>query len=120
MVADQYLKMRSITVYDPPPCCTTGVCGPDVDPLLPRFAGMLFQLKKHVVEVERYNLAQEPLAFAKNAEVRAELENRLCFCRPGPLQEDERVCCGDRERCLTIVEQAEPLQGTMDGDKGHA
>ena len=24
--------MKSIQVYDPPMCCSTGVCGPDVDP----------------------------------------------------------------------------------------
>ena len=66
--------MKTVTVYDPPMCCSTGVCGPDVDPLLPRFAGMLSQLGTFGVKVERYNLAQEPMIFAKNAEVRAILE----------------------------------------------
>jgi hypothetical protein len=33
--------MPRIDVYDPPMCCSTGVCGPDVDPALPRFAGDL-------------------------------------------------------------------------------
>jgi hypothetical protein len=31
-----------------------GVCGPDVDPALPVFAGMLQQLKNKGVAVERY------------------------------------------------------------------
>lgn len=66
--------MKKITIYDPAMCCSSGVCGPDVDPLLPRFAGMLSQLKTVGVEVERYNLAQEPMAFAQNTAVRAELE----------------------------------------------
>lgn len=55
-------------------CCSTGVCGPEVDPLLPRVAGMLAQIQGHGVTVERYNLAQQPLAFAQNTEVRALLE----------------------------------------------
>jgi hypothetical protein len=36
--------MKTIQVYDPAMCCSTGVCGPNVDPTLPRFAGLLAQL----------------------------------------------------------------------------
>jgi hypothetical protein len=68
--------MKKITIYDPAMCCTTGVCGPEVDPLLTRFAGMLSKLGSSGVVVERYNLAQQPMAFAQNAAVRAELEER--------------------------------------------
>jgi len=56
-------------------CCSTGICGPDVDPVLPRVAGMLARLKEGGVHVERHNLAQQPMAFVQNAEVR-ELLNR--------------------------------------------
>jgi len=55
--------MPKIDVFDPPMCCSTGVCGPVVDPALPRFAGDLAWLGQNGVEVARYNLAQEPLAF---------------------------------------------------------
>jgi len=67
--------MKTITIYDPPMCCSTGVCGPEVDPMLPRIAGMLSQIGGHGVKVERYNLAQQPMAFAENAEVRFLLEH---------------------------------------------
>ena len=30
--------MTHLQVFDPPMCCSTGVCGPQVDPELPRFA----------------------------------------------------------------------------------
>ena len=66
--------MKKITLYEPPMCCSTGVCGPEVDPILPRIAGMLSQIKNAGVEVERNNLAQQPMAFAQNAEVRAILD----------------------------------------------
>jgi hypothetical protein len=66
--------MKKIVVYDPPMCCSTGVCGPDIDPILPRFAGMLAQLEGQGIAVERHNLAQQPMAFAQNPEVRAFLE----------------------------------------------
>ena len=32
---------KSIRVYDPPMCCSTGVCGPSVDPELVRVAADL-------------------------------------------------------------------------------
>jgi arsenite methyltransferase len=64
-----------IQVYDPAMCCSTGVCGPDVDPVLPRFAGLLAQLGGAGVKVERYNLAQQPLAFVQNPTVKALLDH---------------------------------------------
>jgi len=66
--------MTKITVYDPPMCCSTGVCGPEVDPKLAQFAGDLDWLKGRGVEVRRINLAQEPARFVENAAVKALLD----------------------------------------------
>ena len=30
--------MKRLDIYDPAMCCSTGVCGPQVDPVLVRFA----------------------------------------------------------------------------------
>jgi len=74
--------MKRLEVYDPPMCCSSGVCGPKVDPALPRFAGDLEWVRKQGVEVSRYNLAQEPLAFAASAAVREALETEDVACLP--------------------------------------
>lgn len=66
--------MTRIAVYDPPMCCNTGVCGPEVDPKLARFSGDLDWLKTQGVEVRRFNLAQEPGSFVEHAAVKAILE----------------------------------------------
>lgn len=66
--------MTTVTVYDPPMCCSTGVCGPEVDPKLAQFAGDLDWLKSQGVEVRRFNLAQEPARFIENAAVKALME----------------------------------------------
>ena len=66
--------MKLIQIYDPAMCCSTGVCGPAVDPALPRFAGLLAQLGGAGVKVERYNLAQQPVAFVQNPTVKALLD----------------------------------------------
>ena len=33
--------MAKVEVFDPPMCCSTGVCGPGVDPALAEFAASL-------------------------------------------------------------------------------
>jgi len=68
--------MKMIQVYDPPMCCSTGVCGPDVDPKLVRFAADLKWLAEQGVPVERFNLAQTPNAFAETEIVRAALTEK--------------------------------------------
>lgn len=66
--------MKTIQVYDPPMCCSTGICGTEIDPDLVNFAAMLSQLRAHHVKIERFNLAQQPMAFAQNPSVKACLE----------------------------------------------
>ena len=66
--------MTIVHVFDPAMCCSTGVCGPSVDPRLVRFAADLDWLKSQGVSVERFNLSQEPGAFAENAAVKDALE----------------------------------------------
>jgi len=67
--------MKSLRVYDPAMCCSTGVCGPDIDPILPQVAGFLHHLKELGVAVERFNLSQQPMAFVESAEVKAILQS---------------------------------------------
>lgn len=59
--------MKTITFYDPPMCCSTGVCGPEVDPVLPRVAGMLAQIGAQGVVIERYPDQAERAAWVKRA-----------------------------------------------------
>ncbi|MBP9088311.1 MAG: arsenite efflux transporter metallochaperone ArsD [Kofleriaceae bacterium] len=67
--------MTTIQVFDPAMCCSTGICGPSIDPQLVRFSADLEWLKQHGVEVSRFNLSQQPAAFAQDASVKAALES---------------------------------------------
>ncbi len=60
----------TIRVFDPALCCSTGVCGPSVDPELARFAADVDWLQKQGVTVERFNLSQQPGAFASTPAVK--------------------------------------------------
>jgi AhpD family alkylhydroperoxidase len=83
-----------IQIFDPPMCCSTGVCGPAVDPDLVRFAADLDWLKRQGVEVERYNLSQQPAAFAGNDVVKAALGKDGNDCLPLTLVDGAVVCKG--------------------------
>lgn len=66
--------MKKLEVFDPAMCCSTGVCGVDVDPVLAQFAADLKWVEEHGIAVERHNLGQEPQAFAANPAVLKEME----------------------------------------------
>ncbi len=74
--------MPTVRVFDPPMCCSTGVCGPSVDPELARFSADLDWLKKQGVQVERYNLSQQPGAFANDIAVSVALKAKGNGCLP--------------------------------------
>jgi AhpD family alkylhydroperoxidase len=63
-----------IRVFDPPMCCSTGVCGPTVDPVLVRFSADLDWLKAQGLVIERFNLSQQPFDFTGDAEINAALQ----------------------------------------------
>jgi hypothetical protein len=57
-------------------CCSTGVCGPDVDTKLVQFAADLDWLKTQDVIVQRHNLSQNPAAFVENEMVKTALTEK--------------------------------------------
>jgi arsenite methyltransferase len=67
-------SMTTLQVFDKPMCCSTGICGPSVDTSLIKFAADLAWLNDQGVQVERYNLAQQPQAFVAHDDVKAVLK----------------------------------------------
>ena len=86
--------MTVVSVYDPPMCCSTGVCGPEVDPKLARFAGDLEWLRSRGVEVQRFNLAQEPGRFVEDAAVKTILDRSGGDDLPAIVVGGDLVCSG--------------------------
>lgn len=62
--------MTTITVYDPAMCCSTGICGTDIDQKLVDLAADLDWLKAQGVSVQRFGLSREPAEFAANDTIR--------------------------------------------------
>jgi hypothetical protein len=70
------MTTNTLQVFDPAMCCSTGVCGPDVDPKLVQFAADLDWLKTQDVIVQRHNLSQNPAAFVENEAVKTALTEK--------------------------------------------
>ncbi|MCP4073469.1 MAG: arsenite efflux transporter metallochaperone ArsD [Hyphomicrobiales bacterium] len=66
--------MTSLTIFDPAMCCSTGICGAEIDQKLVDFAADLDWLKSLGIDVKRINLSQEPTLFAENNLVKSVLE----------------------------------------------
>ena len=69
----EVVSMPLLKVFDPPMCCSTGVCGVDVDPKLSQLAADLKFLKSQGIRVERHNLRDDAAAFTKYPEVIAQM-----------------------------------------------
>ena len=99
--------MVVLRVFDPPMCCSTGICGPSVDPALARFAADVNWLKSQGVQVERFNLAQNPDAFTKDSIVEQMLTKVGMECLPLILVNDKVVSQGvypSREELTVFTE----------------
>src|SRR5579871_3078767 len=67
-------RRPTIQIFDPALCCSTGVCGADVDQALVSFSADAAWAKLNGAQIERFNLAQQPTAFAENITVKGFLE----------------------------------------------
>ena len=75
-------KTVKLEVFDPPMCCSTGVCGPKVDKKLVQFSAALEWLRSQGVQVERYNPTHQYEAFTGNATVVKTVNDHGTDCLP--------------------------------------
>lgn len=112
--------MKTLEVFDRPLCCSSGICGPRVDPALVHFAADLAWLKEHGIDVRRYNLAFEPGAFTKYDDVKealrlgqmgslplVRLDSRIVSSGGYPGRDQLAGWCGV-EMATTPVEETKP------------
>lgn len=68
-----------IDIFDPPMCCSTGLCGPTIDPALLDIHEAILCLRKERpgdADIERYLLSQQGPKFMQNPEVFALLKEQ--------------------------------------------
>jgi hypothetical protein len=86
--------MTTIAVFDPALCCSTGVCGIDVDQALVAFSADVDWARQKGAHIERFNLGQQPVAFAENAMVKAFLARSGAEALPLTLVDGEVAMAG--------------------------
>jgi AhpD family alkylhydroperoxidase len=106
--------MRSITVVDRPLCCSSGVCGPEPDPTLVRFAEDLKWLAGKGVAVGRINPSADPEAFLAQIAVMRVFEARGNACLPAVLADGRIVSSGHYPERDQLARYAE-LDDARDG-----
>ena len=73
---------KVVQVFDPPMCCSSGVCGPNVDKRLVQFSAALEWLRGQGIQVERYNPSQQYDAFVGNVAVVNTINTQGTECLP--------------------------------------
>ncbi|KRG13981.1 arsenic resistance operon repressor [Virgibacillus soli] len=86
--------MKKVEIFDPAMCCSTGVCGPSMDPELTRVASVIYSLEKKGFYIIRYQLTNDPDKFAGNSEVNAVLHEKGPDALPVILVNDRVIKVG--------------------------
>ncbi len=72
MQTTEKIKSVKIEIFDPPMCCPTGLCGPNIDPALLDVNEAILKVQKEYgekVKVQRYLLSQQGPKFMQTKEV---------------------------------------------------
>ena len=86
--------MPRISIYDPPGCCSTGVCDPGLSDQMTQFATAIDALVKSGHNVVRFNMGAQPGAFVENTIVKSVLDKEGMECLPLVLLDNTIVSKG--------------------------
>ncbi len=114
--------MNTLTIFDPALCCSTGVCGPGVDPELMRVSKAVDRLTAMGEAVVRYNLSQEPGAYVANPVISKILREEGDGGLPVTLLNDEIYKAGayptNAEFCRALGLSEDALEAGLAGTSG--
>ncbi len=122
----EIIMNKSIQIFDPAMCCNSGVCGVDVDQQLVSFAADLDWATQNGVQVERFNLAQQPMSFANNTLVKDFLDRSGQEALPLTLVDGEFALAGRYpnraelarwSKITDTVAEIKPASGCCSGGK---
>ena len=96
---------------EPGMCCSTGVCGTSVDPMLAAFAADVEWLTAQGVTIARHNLSQDPQPFVSNTHVLDLMQREGTACLPIVLVNGEEVGHGAYPRREELARAAGLVTG---------
>jgi len=83
--------MKKIEIFEEAMCCSTGLCGPSINPDLLRISVVLDTLKRKGVNISRHNLKDEPQLYVSNKTVNDFLMKNGVECLPITLVDGDIV-----------------------------
>ncbi len=83
--------MKKVEIFDPAMCCSTGVCGPSIDPELMRITTVINALKEKGIVIKRHGLSNEPQDFITNKVISDLLQKEGADILPVTLVDNEVV-----------------------------
>jgi hypothetical protein len=85
---------RIVQIFDPPMCCSTGLCGPTLDQTLLDVNDMLLSLQTGGVSVARYQMTSHPQMFINTPVVMALVRERQMDALPITLVHGQPIKAG--------------------------
>jgi hypothetical protein len=73
---------KTLTLYEPTMCCSSGVCGPAPDEALVSLQDTIARAKEKGVSTERFQITTHPRKFTENPEVLKLMKERQLNCLP--------------------------------------
>jgi hypothetical protein len=110
--------VKTIQIFDPALCCSTGVCGVEADQTLINFSADVDWAKQNGVRIERFNLAQQPLAFAENPTVKGFLERSGQEALPLVLVDGEMALAGRYPNRGELARWADVAEAAVETKQG--
>jgi len=83
--------VKKIEIFDPAMCCSTGVCGPSIDPELMRVAATISALKEKGFVIQRYGLSTDTQQFVSNKVINDLLQQQGAAVLPVTLADGQVV-----------------------------
>lgn len=70
------ITMKTMKIFEPAMCCSTGLCGVSVDPELLRISTVFDTLTKKGASVQRFNLSSTPAEFVSDTTINAYINEK--------------------------------------------
>ena len=89
-------------LFDPPMCCSTGLCGPTLDQTLLNVSEMVLALTTDGISIARYQMTSHPQAFLQNPEVARLIREREMAALPITAVKGKVIKVGEYPTLLEI------------------
>ena len=94
-----------VEIFDPPMCCPTGMCGPNIDQAILDLNEVVMTLESRGVSVARYQISSHPNAFLANEEVMKIIRQQQLAALPIVVMHGKIIKVGSYPTLAEIEEQ---------------